>query len=421
MLLAGSAGGGKSKIAAEKVHGFLLKYPKATGLMMRKTRQSMTNSTVLFFEKDIAQGDCIHVSSKNRFEYPNGSVLAYGGMADEEQKEQIRSIGQAGGADIVWMEEANRFTEDDFNEVLARLRGSAAPWTQVILSTNPGAPTHWIKRRLIDQGEAHVYYSKAQDNTHNPAEYLNTLQRLTGVAHRRLVDGLWVQAEGAVYEGWDDSIHVLSWQELEQLGILLPNTKTLNRKKVKRVIGGCDFGWTNPGSLIVVAVDEDSRLYVVHEVYQTKRLIGWWVKEALKLRDLYHVELFVCDPAEPALIQEYRNAGLFALEADNAIVDGIQRVAQRLELAGDGRPRLYVARGALRERDPLLIEAKKPTGLLEELPAYEWPIGTDNRPVKEIPVPINDHSLDPLRYVCSYVDAATAQVLPKPRMREVIG
>jgi glutaryl-CoA dehydrogenase len=50
------------------------------------------------------------------------------------------------------MEEANRFTEDDFNEILARLRGTAAPWRQVMLTTNPGAPTHWIKRRLIDQG-----------------------------------------------------------------------------------------------------------------------------------------------------------------------------------------------------------------------------------------------------------------------------
>jgi hypothetical protein len=33
------------------------------------------------------------------------------------------------------MEEANAFTEDDdFNEVLARLRGKAAPWVQVLLS-----------------------------------------------------------------------------------------------------------------------------------------------------------------------------------------------------------------------------------------------------------------------------------------------
>lgn len=220
MLLAGSAGGGKSALAAAKLHAFCIKYPGATGLMMRKTRQSMTNSTVLYFEREVAQGTCVHVSSKNRFEYPNGSVLAYGGMADEEQKEQIRSIGQQGGVDMVWMEEANRFTEDDFNEVLARLRGRAASWRQVILSTNPGAPTHWIKRRLIDGNEASVFYSKAGDNRYNPDDYQATLHRLTGVAHRRMAEGLWVQAEGTVYADWDSSIMLVTEGQLREWGIL---------------------------------------------------------------------------------------------------------------------------------------------------------------------------------------------------------
>ena len=46
VLLSGSAGGGKSRCAAEKVHAFCLKYPGATVLMMRKTFSSMVNSTV---------------------------------------------------------------------------------------------------------------------------------------------------------------------------------------------------------------------------------------------------------------------------------------------------------------------------------------------------------------------------------------
>ena len=61
-------------------------------------------------------------------EYDNGSTLPGGGMADDNQREQIRSIGQDGSVDIVWMEEATGFTENDFNEVTARIRGRAAPW-----------------------------------------------------------------------------------------------------------------------------------------------------------------------------------------------------------------------------------------------------------------------------------------------------
>lgn len=201
LLLTGSAGGGKSRLAAEKLHGFCLRYPGAMALAMRKIRQSMTNSTVLFIERSVIGRDprVNHYPSKLRFEYDNGSILAYGGMANEEQREQLRSIGQQGGLDMVWLEEANGFTEADFNEVLGRLRGRAAPWSQLILSTNPDAPMHWINQRLILGKQATVYYSRARDNPHNPVEYLDRLGMMTGLQAQRLRDGLWVQAEGAVY------------------------------------------------------------------------------------------------------------------------------------------------------------------------------------------------------------------------------
>ena len=43
LLLTGAAGGGKSRLAAEKLHGFCKRYDNAMALMLRKTRQSMTN------------------------------------------------------------------------------------------------------------------------------------------------------------------------------------------------------------------------------------------------------------------------------------------------------------------------------------------------------------------------------------------
>ena len=166
VLLTGSAGGGKSRLAAEKVVAFGFHYPGSMGVMLRKTRNSMTNSTVLFVERTIVAGHprIKHFPSKRRFEYANGSILAYGGMANEEQREQIRSIGQEGAIDIAWMEEAVGFTEDDYNELLARMRGTRAPWTQTILSTNPAYPHHWINRRMLKGGEAKTYFSSAKDN-----------------------------------------------------------------------------------------------------------------------------------------------------------------------------------------------------------------------------------------------------------------
>src|SRR5690349_16438377 len=90
VLMTGAAGGGKSRCAAEKLHAFALKYPGSMGLMLRKTRESMTNSTVLFYERGVVGKDprVHHYSSKLRFEYDNGSIVAYGGMKDDDQREQ---------------------------------------------------------------------------------------------------------------------------------------------------------------------------------------------------------------------------------------------------------------------------------------------------------------------------------------------
>src|SRR5678809_464224 len=48
-LYTGSAGGGKSRLAAEEVNDFMFSYGGATGLMLRKTRESMNNSTCLLY------------------------------------------------------------------------------------------------------------------------------------------------------------------------------------------------------------------------------------------------------------------------------------------------------------------------------------------------------------------------------------
>jgi len=207
VLLTGSAGGGKSRIAAEKAHAFCLKYRNAFVLVVRKTRASLTKGTVLFLKNTIIGDDprVIHRESKDYFYYPHtNSYLAYIGLEDEKQRERLKSIGTTGGVDFVFIEEATELEEADFNALQARMRGRAAPWRQIMLTCNPGSPLHWINQRLILGNEATVYYSSAKDNPHNPADYLDTLSRLTGVDNLRLNQGLWVQAEGVVYPTWKD-------------------------------------------------------------------------------------------------------------------------------------------------------------------------------------------------------------------------
>lgn len=400
MLLTGSAGGGKSRLAAEKVHGFLLRYPKAMGLMLRKIRQSMTNSTVLFMDREIIGDDpkVRHYPSKLRFEYTNGSILAYGGMANEEQREQIRSIGAAGGVDIVWMEEATGFTENDYNEVLARMRGKAAPWTQVILSTNPDIPTHWIYLRLLVGGEARVFKSTALDNPSNPKSYIEILSKLTGILRDRLVLGLWKQAEGAVYDTYDPTVHVVD---------LRPMPDDWRRFRC------VDFGYTNPFVCQWWAVDGDGRMYLYREIYHTGCIVEDHAKQIVSLSQGERIEATVCDhDAEDRATLERH--GVPTMAAKKPVTLGIQAVANRLRVAGDDRPRLYLLRDALVERDRELARLYKPLCTIDEFPAYVWQESRDGKPVKEEPVKVNDHGMDAVRYAVMYLDgtpqAASANV-----------
>lgn len=390
VLLTGSGGGGKSTVAAEKVHAFAKKYPGATCLILRKNREAMTNSTILFFERFVVGADpsVRHLKSSHRFEYDNGSIVAYGGMADQAQREQIRSIGQSGGLDMCWMEEATAFVEDDFNELLARMRGRAAPWRQIVLSTNPGAPSHWIYQRLIEKGEAKVYYSRAADNTHNPADYETNLGKISGTLGLRLREGKWVAAEGVVYDAWDRAIHVIPRFDIP------PTWRRI------RVI---DFGFSNPFVCGWIAEDPDGRAILYREIYKTRRIVEDHARHIRKLSEGERIEATLADHDAEDIATLQRH-GIYARPAHKALIPGIQAVQARLRVQEDGKPRLYYMEGALVERDEELVNLKRPWSTDQEFEAYSWPKGADGRAVKEAPLKEHDHGMDMVRYGVAYLD-----------------
>ena len=390
ILLTGSAGGGKSRAAGEKVHAYMKKYPRSTGLMLRKAREYASKSIVPFMDRTVIGNDPTVTMKKvdTVFEYDNGSMLYWGGMKDDAQREGLRSIGQDGSLDIVWIEEANAFTRDDFNEILARMRGKAAPWRQVILSTNPDHPQHWIYTDLILNGEAKAYYSGALDNKYNPPSYIEFLNRLTGVLKARLVDGLWVQAEGAVYSEWDPSIHVIE-----------PFEVPADWRRVMSI----DFGYANPFVCQWWAIDNDGRMYLYREIYMSERLVEDHAGQITQVNGDDLVEMVVADwDAEDRATLERH--GVYTEPATKDISPGIQAVKARLAVADDGRPRLFIMRGATVEEDGRVAEMKKPTSTEAEITGYVWPKSIDGKPIKEVPVKINDHGMDALRYAVMYVD-----------------
>jgi len=380
LLLTGGAGGGKSRLAAEKLHAFLLKYPNATGIMLRKAREYCTKSIVPMMAASVMNNDPrikLH-KSDSFFEYPNGSILWWGGMRDEAQRESLRSIGKHGALDMAWLEEANAFCEDDFNEILARMRGRAAPWVQVMLSTNPDAPSHWIYQRLILKGEARVYYSYARDNPYQPAHYAATLNSLSGILGERLNLGLWKQAEGAVYDEYRAELHLVEPFEIPE-----------HWSRYRAI----DFGFTNPFTCLWFAEAPDGELYLYRELYHTRRRVDQHAEQinALSASEVYQFTVADHDAGDRATLEQH---GISTRAAIKDVSPGIQAVKTRL-----AQKRLFLMRGALVEEDAELKAAGKPTCTVDEITAYVWPKTKDGRIIKEQPVKDNDHAMDAMRYL----------------------
>jgi phage terminase large subunit len=373
LLLTGSAGGGKSKLAAEKVHAYCLKYPGSCWLILRKAAEWTRKSIIPFYWQSVVAGTrgVTYSKSEGSFHYSNGSVVYSGGMADDKQRESIRSIGGAGGLDGAWMEEGNAFTRQDFEELRGRLRHTAASWRQLIITTNPGGSKHWINTDLIRGQQASVYKSGAKDNPHNPAEYVATLDSMTGMMRQRLALGLWVNQEGAVYDTFDST----------------PGGKHVHERpssEFKRWFLAMDEGYTNPAVILLVGEDGDGRRHVAREYYQRGVLQSVVCAQALDWQRERGTEACIVDDSAAGLIAELRAVGVYARAArKGGVLDGIQLVQDALKVQGDGKARLTV--------DPAC------ENLIGEFEAYRWK--ATNGIAKDEPVKENDHALDALRYL----------------------
>lgn len=384
MLLTGSAGGGKSHLALEKINAYCLKYPGTFALLIRKVKVSMTSGSALFYEDVVtvsaneSPNGVRHLPSKSRFEYPNGSIVAYIGLEDKKQLQRLRSIGRRGGVDIAFMEEATEFTEEDYNAVLARMRGTAAPWRQLILACNPDAPTHWIYSRLIQGEQATVYYSKAADNPHNPADYLRTLASLTGVDAKRLAKGQWVQATGLIYDNWLDGPeggNVTPLAEYEKgagpiywgiddgySGEMDPVTKTYTARSHPRVV-------------LLGQLRSDGRLHVFEEIYRVKTQPDPHINE-VKEMGYPDPDWAAVDKSAAQLIGRLNELDIYTRKSPATVEESIKEMRQWIENEGYRRVLVH----------PRCRHFRK------EIVSY---IRDDNgKPVKHF-----DHGPDALRYL----------------------
>ena len=392
LVLAGPSETGKTVGLTYKLDSMLRATPGARAVILRKVRQDMGNTVLKTWERIIAIRGGVTAyggGHPERYEYANGSQVHVIGM---DRPGAVLS----GEYDFIFVNQAEELTLDAWETLATRCtgRGVVTKTPQLMGDCNPGPPTHWLlKRRSLT-----LLHSRHEDNPAlfnddgSPTEQwtqrtLPVLDALTGVRKDRYRYGRWVSAEGVVYESFSRGVHVIPRSALPV---------------AHRYIASVDWGHVHPVAIQVWMLDSDSRMYLVAERYMTRSLIGDWVEWAKEFQKRYRPEVFVCDPSEPGFMVQFRNEGLPAVPANNAVSVGIQAVQARLT-----ERRLFIVEDALVERDEELARSHKPTCLTDELEVYSWRKSGDGQPLREEPLKVNDDACDSARYAVVYADLIT--------------
>ena len=378
-IITGPAETGKTLAACWKIHLTAIKYPGVNGAIVRKTYKSMPGSVLQTFARVIDGAGVETYGGANqpaKYIYPNGSTIWVGGM---DNPDKVLSSER----DFIYVNQAEELALDDWEKIITRTtgRGAVMPYTQALGDCNPGGSRHWIRERA-KAGRLQLLQARHTDNptlydeagnlTAQGLRTMETLESLTGVRRKRLLEGIWATAEGAVYDIFDPAAHV----------------KERDPSEFRRWALACDEGYTNPAVILLVGFDLDGRAHVAREYYKRGVLQADYVKTAAGWAREYPPELIAVDAAAAGLIADMRNEGLPAVGAKGRVLDGIGLVQSRLMVQGDGRPRLTV--------DPSCVNT------INEFESYAW------KPEKDEPAKENDHALDALRYLLTKMDAGAS-------------
>lgn len=176
LVLYGGAGSGKSVFAAQKLIKRMLMEKNHKILVVRKVAKTLRNSTFSLLRETIAQWGISEVFEFNKTEMEitckNGNRILHAGLDDVEK---IKSIH---GITALWIEEASELTREDFQQLDLRLRGETGSYKQIILTFNPVAITHWLKK-FIDTGRnVKALKTTYKDNKWIDDAYIQTIEDL---------------------------------------------------------------------------------------------------------------------------------------------------------------------------------------------------------------------------------------------------
>lgn len=302
---------------------------------------------------------------------------------DARAEGRLRGLTAAGA----YVDELTLIPEEFFKQLSARL---SVPGAKMFCTTNPDGPAHWVRKNyLLREHELNLrqWHFTLDDNPALDPTFVSDLKsEYTGLWYDRFILGKWKQAEGAIFDAWDEDRHVVD---------VLPTI-------VEWISCGVDYGTTNPFAALMLGLGEDGRLYLTREYRYDSKVAHRSLTDAeysqrfrAWLDDGGHERprFVVVDPSAKSFRVQLHADGIVSTLGDNDVLPGLRVMA------------------SLIATDQLRVH-RSCDGFIDEAPGYCW---DDKAAAKGIdqPIKVGDHSLDGGRYA-----AYTTRALWMYRLRQ---
>ena len=348
-------------------------------MMCAKSLTTLKRNCLLLLQELVGEDNfTFSITSKEGYLFDHKILLE--GANDIRSESKIRGLTLQGA----YCDELTQFPQDFFTMLLSRLRMSGA---KLFATTNPDAPSHWLKVNYIDRAKDLNFLDVKfliDDNTTLPKEYVEDIKReYTGVFYDRFILGNWVLAEGIIYPMYQEAIESPP-ENYDRQGNLIPP---------ERYCLSLDYGTMNAFSAGLWAKYGDV-WYRVKEYYYSGRdtgvqktdeeyavaldkLIEPIMNKRKELQGRYFEKMeVIIDPSAASFITLLRKKEWYKVTpADNAVLDGIRDTASSMQLG----------------KIKISPECKN---WIKEAQGYVW----DADESEDKPVKVNDHAMDDTRY-----------------------
>lgn len=284
---------------------------------------------------------------------------------NEKSQDRLQGLTAAGAL----ADEVALFPQNFIDQMIGRCSVEGA---KIFMNCNPAGPYHYIKTEFIDKAkEKEILYLHftMDDNLSLAQKVKERFRRMfSGVFFKRYILGLWVQAEGIIYDMFEEAKH---------------KVKSIKREYIEHYVS-IDYGTQNATAFILWGKCEGV-WYAIREYYYSGRDTGKQKTDTEYYSDLIgfindvKIKAIIIDPSAASFIALIKQKGKYRIKkAKNDVMEGIRNVGTVLNDM------------AIKFNDCC-------TNTFKEFFSYMWDEKALQRG-EDKPVKVMDHAMDAVRY-----------------------